>query len=232
MWDGLDIDGFQFDDSMEYARAKKEADIISFILDRMNVSDPQVALKVYYKLLERNDMNTVVGLTFLKQLRDHCVNSGIIDKSELKPIPILGESGSKGKISSYGDATALATDSAIYENSTDMEEGFEKLDKKIDEEFAETEKLLKRDIKDHINRENKLKLMAEFYHNKVKKCYYIIAALAAVIVILFILAISSKSLPFSDTEEAIQDKYAAWAEELSAREEALNLREEALEGEE
>ena len=75
MWEGLKIGGFQFDDSMEYALAKKESDIIGYITERMNINDPQVALLVYYKLLERQDMKTVVGLSFLKQLRDYCVES-------------------------------------------------------------------------------------------------------------------------------------------------------------
>ena len=36
MWEGLKIGGFQFDDSMEYALAKKESDIIGYITERMN----------------------------------------------------------------------------------------------------------------------------------------------------------------------------------------------------
>ena len=84
MWEGLQVSGFQFDDSMEYALAKKEADIINYIIERMDISDPQVALKVYYKLLERQDFKTVVGFTFLKQLRDFCVQNGVVDEESIK----------------------------------------------------------------------------------------------------------------------------------------------------
>ena len=83
MWEGLQVSGFQFDDSMEYALAKKEADIINYIIERMDISDPQVALKVYYKLLERQDFKTVVGFTFLKQLRDFCVQNGVVDNLQI-----------------------------------------------------------------------------------------------------------------------------------------------------
>ena len=102
MWEGLKIGGFQFDDSMEYALAKKESDIIGYITERMNINDPQVALLVYYKLLERQDMKTVVGLSFLKQLRDYCVESGVVEDSQIKMIPIRVENGAKGKLSSFG----------------------------------------------------------------------------------------------------------------------------------
>ena len=136
MWEGLKIGGFQFDDSMEYALAKKESDIIGYITERMNINDPQVALIVYYKLLERQDMKTVVGLSFLKQLRDYCVESGVVEDSQIKMIPIRVENGAKGKLSSYGDEEALETDAAIETGEQAVEGGFEKLDNKISEEFS------------------------------------------------------------------------------------------------
>ena len=229
MWEGLKVGGFQFDDSMEYALAKKESDIINYIIERMNINDPQVALKVYYKLLDRKDFKTVVGLTFLKQLRDFCIQSGVADDDQIKVIAVPGEENKKGRISSFGDESALEIDSAISESASDMDTKFDHLDKKIDDEFAETEKALKRDIQNHINNENKYKNVADYYRSKVKKCYYVIVGLAVIIVILFVLAITSGNTPFSDTEQSIQDKYASWAEELTAKEEALKIRESTLE---
>lgn len=228
MWEGLKVAGFQFDDSMEYALAKKESDIINYIVERMNISDPQVALKVYYKLLDRNDFKTVVGLTFLKQLRDFCVQSGVVDENQIKFIAVLSDTNKKGRLSSFGDETSLEIDSAISESASDMNVKFERLDKNIDDEFAETEKALKRDIQNHINNEKKFKNVAEYYRGKVKKCYYAIAILAIVIIVLFIMALTGGNLPFSDTEKTIQDKYASWAEELSEREEALKVKESEL----
>ena len=230
MWEGLKIGGFQFDDSMEYALAKKESDIIGYITERMNLNDPQVALIVYYKLLERQDMKTVVGLSFLKQLRDYCVESGVVDDSQIKMIPIRVENGAKGKLSSYGDEEALETDAAIETGEEAVKSGFEKLDNKISEEFSAEEKQLKRDIQTHVDREKKLKSVADHYKNKLKKCYYVISALAIVIVILFVMAIASGNTPFSDAEKDLQDRYAGWAEELSAREEAIKYREEQIKG--
>ena len=228
MWEGLTVSGFQFDDSMEYALAKKEADIIRYIVERMDLSDPQVALKVYYKLLERQDFKTVVGMTFLKQLRDFCVDSGVVSDESIKLIAVKNDK--KGKLSSFGDENALEIDSAISESTEDMDNGFEKLDTKITEEFSETEKELKRDIRDHISRENKLKSVADHYRNKVKKCYLIIAGLAIVIIVLFIMALTSGNTPFSDTEKEIQNRYAAWAEELAERESAVVEKEKSLNG--
>ena len=229
MWEGLTVGGFQFDDSLEYAAAKKEYDIINYIVDKMDVSDPQVALKVYYKLLERKDMRTVIGLTFLKQLRDFCVQSGVVEDSQIKIIPILSDQAKKGRISSFGDETALEIDSAISESASDMQGGFASLDNKIAEDFSETERSLKRDIQDHISRENKFKQVADFYRNRSKKCYLVIGVLAALIVILFVLALSNGNTPFTDKEADIQNRYAAWAEELAEKESELNKREKEIE---
>ncbi|MBR6476000.1 MAG: hypothetical protein IKS98_11190 [Lachnospiraceae bacterium] len=230
MWEGLKIGGFQFDDSMEYALAKKESDIIGYITERMNINDPQVALLVYYKLLERQDMKTVVGLSFLKQLRDYCVESGVVEDSQIKMIPIRVDNGAKGKLSSFGDEEALETDSAIQTGEEALNGGFEKLDNKISEEFSTEERQLKREKKEHADRERKLKAVADHYKNKAKKCYYIISALAVVILILFIMAVTSGNTPFSDAEKDLQDRYAGWAEELSAREEAIKVREQQING--
>lgn len=228
MWEGLTVGGFQFDDSMEYALAKKEADIIRYISDRMDLRDPQVALKVYYKLLERKDFQTVVGLSFLKQLRDFCIDSGVAPDDAIKLIGIRKDK--KGKLSSFGDENALEIDSAISESTADMENGFEKLDTKINEEFSETERELKRDIQNHISKENKFKAVADHYRTKVKKCYLVIVGLAVVIIVLFIMAITSGNTPFSDTEKDIQNRYAAWAEELAERESVVMEKENALNG--
>ena len=145
-------------------------------------------------------------------------------------IPIRVENGAKGKLSSYGDEEALETDAAIETGEQAVESGFEKLDNKISEEFSAEEKQLKRDIQNHQDREKKLKSIADYYKTKVKKCYYIISALAIVIVILFVMAIASGNTPFSDKEKDLQDRYAGWAEELSAREEAVKYREEQING--
>lgn len=226
MWEGLQVSGFQFDDSMEYALAKKEADIINYIIERMDISDPQVALKVYYKLLERQDLKTVVGHTFLKQLRDFCVQNGVADDESIRLISI--KSDKKGKLASFGDENALEIDSAISDSTKDMDKGFEKLDTKISEEFSEKEKELKRNIQDLKSKENKFKAVADHYRNKVKRCYLVIAGLVIVIIVLFVMAISTGNTPFTDAEEDIQNRYAAWAEELSAKENYLTEREKAL----
>ncbi|MBR5180192.1 MAG: hypothetical protein IKW90_15550 [Lachnospiraceae bacterium] len=226
MWEGLQVSGFQFDDSMEYALAKKEADIINYIIERMDISDPQVALKVYYKLLERQDLKTVVGHTFLKQLRDFCVQNGVADDESIRLISI--KSDKKGKLASFGDENALEIDSAISDSTKDMDKGFEKLDTKISEEFSEKEKELKRNIQDLKSKESKFKAVADHYRNKVKRCYLVIAGLVIVIIVLFVMAISTGNTPFTDAEEDIQNRYAAWAEELSAKENYLTEREKAL----
>ena len=68
MWDNLTVNGFHFDSAAEYAEAKKEFEAIEYICSKMDVNNPETAFKVYYKLLERKNLHTIVGYSFLKEL--------------------------------------------------------------------------------------------------------------------------------------------------------------------
>lgn len=224
MWNNLSIDGFSFETSAEYAEAKHEYDTISYICSKMDINNPQVALKIYYKLLERQNLHTIVGLTFLKKLRDIAVESGAADPDELRTIhsPQLSENTSG--VSETGDESALENDNEASEMSVDVPSEIEERQDEMDEV-----RKLNRDLGKLREKEKKLKTVSEYYRNKVKKQYIIIAALIIIIAGLFGLAIYNNNLTFADEEIVLQDKYSAWAEELKAKEAELNEREKLIE---
>ena len=225
MWDNLTIKGFHFNSAKEYADAKKESETIDYICSRMDISNPEIALKVYIKLLDKQTLNTVLGICFLKQLRDTVIASGMIDEEELKTIhspSLMPEEDS----TEFGDETALLNSQTASEYASDVDTGIPDDD---DDKPSDTIRRLTREVNDRANGEKQAKNMIEYLKSKIKKIWLLVFGLIIVIGILFAIAVHNNNLVFVDEEIALQDKYSAWEEELTAREEAVKAREKALE---
>ena len=204
MWDNLTVNGFHFDTAAEYADAKKEYEAIEYICSKMNISEPEVAFKVYYKLLERQNLHTIVGYSFLKELRDSIVKSGIIREEELRSINAPAVTVKAASNNNVGDETSLEIDSLTNDDNPD----------------ASVTKEVSRDK----SKEKKLRAVADYYRLIAKKCYIVIAALIIVIVAVFAISYYRGNLNFDDAEVAVQNKYSAWAEELAEKEADLEKR--------
>ncbi len=210
MWDDLVVDGFRFDSANAYAKAKREAEKIEYIRLKMDLSRPDTAAKVYYKLLEKQSFETIVGLSFLKQLRDYVIAEGVVREEDIKNITVSEKQGEK--VENYGDETALelsdeARSTAQAEGETSGRDPFEDNEKE---------------------KEKKLKTVIFYYRQKAKKTNIVIAGLVVIIIVMFIITLTSDRSPFADAEAAMQDKYAFWAEELGNWEAELNAREAGL----
>lgn len=77
--------------------------------------------------------------------------------------------------------------------------------------------------------DNKYKVLADYYKDKLKNARIVIAVLGLVIAIMFGIAMLGPSSPFVDAEVKLQNKYAAWEQELKERENAVRQRELQLE---
>ena len=204
MWDNLTVNGFHFETAAEYADAKKEHEAIEYICSKMDISEPEVAFKVYYKLLERQNLHTIVGYSFLKELRDSIVRSGIIREEELKSINAPSVTVKSTAVNNVGDETSLEIDSLANDNNPS--------------EPAQ------RDPSKDRSKEKRLKAVADYYRLTARKCYIVIAALVVVIIAFFAISYYRGNLNFDDAEIAVQNKYSAWAEELAEKEAVLNIR--------
>lgn len=222
MWENLNVNGFHFDSAAEYAEAKHEAEIIQYLRDKMDINDPQIAFKVYIKLLERQNLHTVIGISFLKELRDRIVESGIIEDSELKYIHAPQCSFEKAGTLETGDENALETDNAADEFSSDVNLPDN------NNGNSDSLKLLNRDLQASKKNEKKMRSVADYYRFKTKQAYIIIGALVLMIIIFFGITVYRGDLNMDSKELEIQDKYAQWDEELKQREAELNAREQAL----
>lgn len=82
------IDGFAFADSLDYREAEKEAEALKYIKANSDLSNIEQMTKLYQMLLERKTLKTVVGFSFLKELRDKILKEGQLEESSLPGILI------------------------------------------------------------------------------------------------------------------------------------------------
>lgn len=218
MWDNLSIGGFHFSSAAEYAEAKHELDTINLISSKMDLSNPEIALKAYYKLLDKNTFHTVIGLSFLAGLRERIRSFDLISEEELKtiPAPKLTEVEAPNQI---GDENDLENENKINDEEDELSDS---------EEDKDSFTKLKRDAGMYRDMEKKARGIADYNRDLVKKLKIVIVGLCVIIAVLFGIALYNKNITFINEEITFQDKYSAWEEELLEREHAVQIMEQEL----
>lgn len=92
----INVDGFLFEDEEMAKLARKEEEGIRFIKERTALDNPEVALKLYKKLLQQEIFVTPVGVRFLTELQNIALSSTYIPRDEIPPIPVSAPEGVKG----------------------------------------------------------------------------------------------------------------------------------------
>lgn len=226
MWDNLTVDGFHFDSAADYADARRESEAIAHIRSKMDIKNPEIALKVYYKLLDRQSFHTVIGICFLKELRDCVTASNMVEEQELKTIhsPVMAASEDTTEV---GDEEALENSQIASDYSDSVEDEMPKTTDD-DSKPGDVIKQLNRDLNDQIKKQTKAANLNAYLRGRIKNMYIVIAAFVVIIAVLFAIAFHNNNLIFVDEEMALQDKYSAWEEDLMAREKEIKLREAEL----
>ena len=85
---GLVVDGFLFSTNKEYNNAIEEQEAVAYFKSNSDLSKSRAALKLYSKLTENRTFHTPVGYTFLKELQDFILKSGIVKSDQLEGIYI------------------------------------------------------------------------------------------------------------------------------------------------
>ncbi len=87
------VEHYRFEDKAAYERAQKEARLIGTMRKKYKLSNGTIALKVYQKALEEDVFMTVVGYSFLRELRIIALKTKAAAAEELPEIPIRTEDG-------------------------------------------------------------------------------------------------------------------------------------------
>lgn len=83
--------GHTFDDEKQMIAAKKEAEAIEYLRSKTDFSNMNNLMKLYDRILDRDMMETVVGIGFLKEIRETLINSGMFTETQIRPVPLLPE---------------------------------------------------------------------------------------------------------------------------------------------
>ncbi len=79
---------FSFANSNDYEKAKKEQETVAYIKSNTNLSNIKVVAKLYSSLIEKETFDTIIGYTFLQELRQLLLSQDMITEAALPPIPV------------------------------------------------------------------------------------------------------------------------------------------------
>lgn len=83
--------GHTFDDEKQLIAAKKEAEAIEYLRSKTDFGNMNNLMKLYDRILDRDMMETVIGIEFLKEIRETLVGSGMFKDNQVRPVPLLPE---------------------------------------------------------------------------------------------------------------------------------------------
>ena len=83
--------GHTFDDEKQLIAAKKEAEAVEYLRLKTDFSNMNNLRKLYDRIIDRDMMETVVGVAFLKEIRETLIGSGMFTNDQIRPVPLLPE---------------------------------------------------------------------------------------------------------------------------------------------
>ena len=91
MGDKYTFRGHTFDNEKQMRQAEKEAEVVDYLRARTNFNNLDQVMKVYHRILDKNIIETVIGIEFLMELRGRLVKSGMFTEEQIRSVPLLPE---------------------------------------------------------------------------------------------------------------------------------------------
>lgn len=85
---GIIIDGFCFANEDEAEQAKKEAEGVRYLREKINMDAPESVLNIYNKMVRQKLFETAVGYAYLKEQQEYLQSIPFIDKTQILPVPV------------------------------------------------------------------------------------------------------------------------------------------------
>ena len=83
--------GHTFDDEKQLLTAKKEAEAIEYLRSKTNFSNLNQLFNLYNRILDKDMMETVIGIAFLEEIRGVLLGSGLFKEEQIRPVPLPKE---------------------------------------------------------------------------------------------------------------------------------------------
>ena len=197
----ITVSGFAFENPTVGEEALKEQEAIEYVNNQLNFNDKQSLLTLYNQMVRRRMFHTEVGYAYLKSIQDYLMKTDI-DPADIESIPVNIDYNIKADEGSEADVKAGQNKAA---------------DKNKDSTGKSDTNT---DIKAR-QREIKLKNKLKRYQRLTVTFITVAVVLAATVVAMFVIASTSDNPTILNYEEVLQNKYAAWEQDLEAREAAL-----------
>jgi len=83
------VNGFAFYSEQEAEQARKEMEGIKYIKEKTNMSNPEMVLKIYNKMVREKMFVTSVGYAYLFDLQEYLLSIPFIKKEDIPPIEVV-----------------------------------------------------------------------------------------------------------------------------------------------
>ncbi len=173
----LMVDGFVFPSEKEAQIAQKEKASIEVIRQKLPQGDGRALYELYTKMIERKMFQTMVGYSFLHEMRRRLIDEFGYEEEQL--------------------LTILLPRRMDYDRVNELNRGA--METKLEEMMLTK-----------------------------KRMSIVVAALAFMVLAMFVLAAVNPNVGYINTENKVLNKYAAWQEELEQREKAVKEKEDQL----
>ena len=101
--------GHTFDDEKQLLAAKKEAEAIEYLRGKTDFNNFNQLFNLYNRILDRDMMETMIGIDFLKEIRTTLVNCGLFKEEQIRPLPLPKEKKKEKKRAEIRKRTKEAT---------------------------------------------------------------------------------------------------------------------------
>ncbi len=82
------VQGYEFETREQAALASEEAEKIRYLKSKTDMRDPDVVLKLYNKLVLREEFVTPIGRNFLRSLQEYLYSIPYIKREDVLPITV------------------------------------------------------------------------------------------------------------------------------------------------
>ena len=198
------IGGYIFDDENKAKKAAKELKAVEYILGQIKDADEKGVLTVYKKLLNQRAFSTEIGMSFLSQLRQNLVSSGVFTEEDVPLVYNLNES----------DSTSKGNPSSEVQS-------------KDNEVKLDSKPKAKKEIADKSVVNGNGQCKAQIKRLKLLNRILLVLCITLLLCVMGMFYVNStiNSPTILNYEEKLIDKYSSWEQELSEREAAVKKKE-------
>jgi len=203
------IGGYIFDDENKARKAAKELKTVEYILGQLKDVDEKGVLAVYKKLLGQKPFSTEIGMSFLLQLRQNLLDSGVFAKED---IPEVYLPQSQNQISLNKEKKANSIPAEVSSESENKLKEESKKSKDIADKNTGSKEISDSDQIKKLKTINRLLLV-------------LCITLLLCVIGMFYINSTINSPTILNYEEELLNKYSTWEQELSEREAAVKEKE-------